>query len=104
MEKAAVSGFSQGLTLDRLPGGAMLEGKVQGEAVVLARRGEEIFAVGAACTHYGGPLSQGLFVGKEVRGPLHHACFSLRTGEALHAPAIDPIPCWRVERVGDRVF
>jgi apoptosis-inducing factor 3 len=39
-----------------------------------------------------------------LRCPLHHACFSLRTGEALRAPAFDPIPCWRVERIAERVF
>ena len=35
---------------------------------------------------------------------LHHACFSLRTGEALRAPALDPIPCWRVDHIDERIF
>ncbi len=35
---------------------------------------------------------------------MHHACFSLRTGEAVRAPALDPIDCWRVERAGDTVY
>ena len=39
-----------------------------------------------------------------VRCPLHHACFSLRTGEALRAPAFDPLPRWRVEIAGDKAF
>jgi NADPH-dependent 2,4-dienoyl-CoA reductase/sulfur reductase-like enzyme len=42
-------------------------------------------------------------VGDSVRCPLHHACFSLRTGEALRAPAFDNVGTWRVERVGDRI-
>jgi nitrite reductase/ring-hydroxylating ferredoxin subunit len=43
-----------------------------------------------------GPLRKGLVVGDTVALSWHHACFSLRSGEALRAPAIDPIPCWRV--------
>jgi 3-phenylpropionate/trans-cinnamate dioxygenase ferredoxin reductase subunit len=43
-------------------------------------------------------------VDDEVRCPWHHACFSLRTGEALRAPALDPIQCWRIEQAGEKIF
>jgi NADPH-dependent 2,4-dienoyl-CoA reductase/sulfur reductase-like enzyme/nitrite reductase/ring-hydroxylating ferredoxin subunit len=82
----------------------MLLGAAGDDDVLLIRRGDDLFAVGAYCSHYHGPLEQGLVVGDSVRCPLHHACFSLRTGEALRAPAFDPIACWRVERVGGNVF
>ena len=73
-------------------------GQVGKSKVLLARAGDEIFAVGALCTHYHGPLAEGLIVGDTVRCPWHHACFSLRTGAPVRAPALDPIACWKVER------
>ncbi len=81
----------------------MLVGRVGDNEVLLARRGDTFFAVGAHCTHYRGSLVDGLLVDDTVRCPLHHACFSLATGEALRAPALDPLPCWRVERRGETV-
>ena len=89
--------LSQGISLDQLADGKMLVGHVGGEDVLLVRRGQDIFAVGAHCTHYHGPLVDGLVVGDTVRCPWHHACFDLRTGEALEAPALSPIACWLVE-------
>ena len=83
---------------------SMISGQVDGEEVVVVRRGDEFFAIGAHCTHYGGPLADGLIAGDTLRCPWHHACFSLRTGEPLRAPALDPVSCWRVERVGNKIF
>jgi NADPH-dependent 2,4-dienoyl-CoA reductase/sulfur reductase-like enzyme/nitrite reductase/ring-hydroxylating ferredoxin subunit len=83
------------------PGGKLL-GHVGDEAVLLARLDSELVAVSARCTHYGGPLAEGVIDGDTVRCPWHHACFSLRTGEALRAPALDPVACWKVERRGEK--
>lgn len=104
MDKVDAPDFASGVAVDGVPDGGMIPGKVGREEVILARRGAEFFAVGANCTHYGGPLAKGLFVADEVHCPLHHARFSLRTGAVLRPPALDPIPCWRVERIGARVF
>jgi apoptosis-inducing factor 3 len=94
----------QGIALGDLPDGGMVAGHAGGEAVLLVRRGEDIFAVGAVCTHYGGPLAEGLVVGETVRCPWHHACFSLRTGVALRPPALNPVSCWRVARRDGTVY
>jgi NADPH-dependent 2,4-dienoyl-CoA reductase/sulfur reductase-like enzyme/nitrite reductase/ring-hydroxylating ferredoxin subunit len=102
-EKAKLNGpdLTQGVELSTIPDGTMLLGHAQGEPVLLARRGNEVFAIGAICTHYGAPLETGLLVDDTVRCPWHHACFSLRTGEALRAPALNPVSRWRVEEVRD---
>jgi NADPH-dependent 2,4-dienoyl-CoA reductase/sulfur reductase-like enzyme/nitrite reductase/ring-hydroxylating ferredoxin subunit len=96
--------LENGVPSTSISDGGKLIGTVDGEEVLLVRRGREFFAVGAHCTHYHGPLADGLVVNDEVRCPWHHACFSLRTSEALRAPALDPIQCWRVEQVGENVF
>src|SRR5215469_11159093 len=96
--------LGKGVSVERVADGSMVEGKVGDENVLLTRRGSQFIAIGAHCTHYGGPLAQGLIVGDEIRCPLHHACFSLKTGEALRTPAFDPIPCWRVEQVENTLF
>ena len=82
--------LSQGVPFGHLPDGSMF-GHVGDEAVLLARRDDEVFAIGAMCTHYGAPLDGGLLVDDTLRCHWHHACFSLRTGEALRAPALNPL-------------
>lgn len=104
-EQAALSGpdFGAGIALEDLGEGKLTLGHAQGEAVVLVRRGSEVLAISGSCSHYGGPLAEGLLVGDTVRCPWHHACFSLRTGEAVHAPALLPVASWVVETQGGKV-
>ncbi|MGH8273260.1 MAG: FAD-dependent oxidoreductase [Gammaproteobacteria bacterium] len=96
--------FATGVALADIPEGGMLAGHVGDAPVLLARVNGEVRAIGAKCTHYGGPLGEGLRVGDTVRCPWHHACFSLRTGEALGAPALDSVACWKVEVESERVY
>jgi len=93
-----------GVSIDALADGASLAGHVGDDSVLLARHGDEFFAIGATCTHYNGPLAEGLIVGDTVRCPWHHACFSLRTGEALRAPALSPVACWSTEFRDGKVY
>ena len=103
-DSAALVDLTAGVAIDRLAEGTMLAGQVGDEDVLLVRSGDEIFAIGAQCTHYHGPLAEGLVVDGTVRCPWHHACFNLRTGEALRAPALDPISCWRVEHSDGKAY
>jgi NADPH-dependent 2,4-dienoyl-CoA reductase/sulfur reductase-like enzyme/nitrite reductase/ring-hydroxylating ferredoxin subunit len=81
-----------------------LVGHVGDDDVLVVEAGSEIFAVGAHCSHYHGPLADGLVVGTSVRCPWHHACFDLRSGEAVRAPALSPVDCWKVEQRDGKIF
>ena len=104
MDNSGLPDFRTGIDIHDVADGSIVSGRVDSEEAILIRRGNAYFAVGAQCTHYHGSLASGLVVDDTVRCPLHHACFSLRTGAALRAPALDPIACWRVERIGEKIF
>ena len=102
--KPAGPDLSQGVALEALPQHGTIIGHVGDNEILLVCQGNEIFAVDAHCSHYHGPLAEGLVVDGTVRCPWHHACFDLRTGEALRAPALSPITCWSVEQRDSQVF
>jgi len=89
--------FTEGIELASVSEGEILRGHVDGEPAILIKHGDEAFALGAFCTHYGAPLADGLVAGDTVRCPWHHACFSMQTGEPLRPPALDPLQRWRVQ-------
>ena len=104
MAKVSGPDFSQGVPATDVKQGSPLLGHAGESAVLLANLGDAFSAVSAECTHYHGPLAQGLVVGESVRCPWHHACFSLRSGEVLAAPGLNPLQRWKVERDGDRLL
>jgi len=96
--------LSAGVPLDRLSDGGIVAGQVDGEDAILVSSGGKLYAVGASCTHYHGPLAEGLVADGTVRCPWHHARFDLASGEAVCAPALDALPCWRVEQQGSKAY
>ena len=96
--------LAKGVPYSSVPAGGMLAGHVDGAPVLLSRFEDGVHAVGGSCSHYGAPLGEGLVVDGEIHCPWHHACFSLRTGAALRAPAFTPLGRWRTEVVCDTVF
>src|SRR5215468_8426354 len=96
--------FEKGYETENVREGEMLLGHALGESVLVARRGDDLFAIGATCTHYGGPLAKGLMVDCTVHCPWHHARFDLRTGEAIAAPALNDVACYKIEKRGERFF
>jgi len=106
-EEKKLSGpdFTEGVSLTEFSDGGMLQGHTQGESILVARRARRyLLRYRPSCTHYGAPLAEGLMADDTVRCPWHHACFSLRTGEALRAPALDAVSSWRVEISGGKLF
>src|ERR1700722_12388765 len=104
-ERSPSSGpdLTQGVTLAEFLDGK-LAGHVGDQEVLLVHSTTGIFAVAAYCSHYHGPLAEGLVVGDSIRCPWHHACFDLRTGEAARAPALTSLAVWQVEREDNRIF
>jgi apoptosis-inducing factor 3 len=94
--------FKQGIPAADLKEGVPLAGVVDGDAVVLVRTGDRIHALGATCTHYGGPLAEGRVFGGAIHCPWHHACFDLETGRA-RGPAIAAVACWDVALAGGTI-
>ncbi|MGY4344171.1 nitrite reductase/ring-hydroxylating ferredoxin subunit [Bradyrhizobium sp. GM7.3] len=94
--------LSRGVTLAAFKDGKLL-GHVGEEDVLLVQAGSEIFAIEPTCSHYHGPLAEGLVVGDTIRCPWHHACFSLRSGEATRPPALNALALWEVSRDQDKI-
>src|SRR5215213_9557049 len=91
------------IDIRELADGGMVTRQAGDDTILIARRGEEYFALDAFCTHYHGPLAEGVIVGETIRCPWHHACFDLRSGAAVAAPAMRPLRAYDVTRDGDRL-
>ena len=85
--------------------GVLLQGMtIKGREILLARLGDSWSAIGNVCTHEHCLLSNGRIIGENVQCPCHGSMFSLRTGEAKHWPATDPVPVYPVTVNGGEVF
>jgi NADPH-dependent 2,4-dienoyl-CoA reductase/sulfur reductase-like enzyme/nitrite reductase/ring-hydroxylating ferredoxin subunit len=102
MDDSKPRDLRSGIPLRDLTDGAMVPGLVDGEEAIVLRADGALYALGGLCTHYHAKLCEGLLTGPVLRCPMHHARFDVRTGEAICAPALDALSCWRVEQVGDQ--
>jgi NADPH-dependent 2,4-dienoyl-CoA reductase/sulfur reductase-like enzyme/nitrite reductase/ring-hydroxylating ferredoxin subunit len=96
--------LSLGVAIADFPANGLLAGHVGEDAVLLVKSGADFYAIGATCSHYGGPLADGILVGETIRCPWHHACFALKTGTPLRPPALKDLACWRIERRDGRIY
>lgn len=68
--------------------------EVEGVPVLLYRDGTGVYAIGAVCSHAGGPLDEGQIRDVCVECPWHHSVFDLRDGRVIHGPATHPEPAY----------
>ncbi len=94
----------EGIAADNVGSEIPAVGHVDGKPVIVLRTKAGLRAVGGRCTHYGGPLGDGLSDGAQIHCPWHHAIFDLATGEAVGAPALDPIPVYLATERDGRVY
>jgi apoptosis-inducing factor 3 len=93
--------LSQGISLDQLADGKMLVGHVAEKTSYWCGGDRTFSRSGRIARTIMGHLPKD---GDTVRCPWHHACFDLRTGEALAAPALSPIACWPVEQRDAKIW
>lgn len=84
--------------------GSMLAAGAAGQAILVARIGGRVHAVGGRCPHAGGPLAEGALCGDTVICPWHKAAFSVATGALREPPAVDPLPRYATREAGGRIF
>ena len=103
-EPQGVDLAGEGVGEDSIREGEPVLGHAHGASIVLVRAGDEVFALDATCTHYGGPLAEGIFDGQCLRCPWHHAAFDVRTGSPARPPALQAVETYEVIRREGRVF
>jgi nitrite reductase (NADH) small subunit len=63
--------------------GARVVKSAHGDIAVFRNAEDEVFALRDQCPHKGGPLSQGIVLGKTVACPLHNWQIGLADGQAV---------------------
>ena len=91
----AIKDFTPAMADGDLPQDTLKRVEVKSQPVLLVRHGEQIFAVGAVCSHYGAPLEKGKLKGDCIECPFHYSLFSLADGRVKHGPSTSPLPAYQ---------
>jgi nitrite reductase/ring-hydroxylating ferredoxin subunit/uncharacterized membrane protein len=86
--------YTNAMALSDLPENQPKRVEVKGQPILLLRRGDKIYAVGAVCSHYGGPLEKGKLVDNSIQCPYHYSRFSLDSGVVKEGPSSSPLPAY----------
>ena len=74
------------------------------EDILLIKSGNQFYAYGNSCPHYGAPLTEGYVSGREITCPLHNARFSFRDGKMITPPALDDLTQYEISVKDDEVI
>jgi apoptosis-inducing factor 3 len=77
---------------------------VGGTDILLIRREDNVYAIGAYCTHNQAPLEQGVLHGDWIVCPWHNAYFDITTGDLHQPPGLDSLDRYPVRIDGDNVL
>lgn len=86
-----------------LQDGEMKEIELAGIKILLSRLEGKFYAIGGECSHYGGPLAEGVLCGEHVTCPWHQARFNVKTGDLVDPPALDAMTRFATRVEGDDV-
>ncbi len=89
---------------EELAEGKPISVKVGKSTVLIVRQGDNIHACGGKCSHYGGPLAEGLLMGDVITCPWHSARFDVRTGQMVSPPGLDDVGCYAVKVEDGEVY
>jgi nitrite reductase/ring-hydroxylating ferredoxin subunit len=89
--------FVKALELSKLALGTMAGVEIEGNQILLANLGGEVYAVDGICTHEESLLSRGFMIEERVVCQLHLSQFDLRTGEVYNPPALEPLRRYNVK-------
>jgi nitrite reductase/ring-hydroxylating ferredoxin subunit len=86
------------------PAGRIHPVEVAGEQMVIVCVDGEHYACAAICSHAHAYFDDGRIDGFELCCPLHAGRFDVRTGEATHRPAREPIRTYPLRRQGQEII
>jgi nitrite reductase/ring-hydroxylating ferredoxin subunit/uncharacterized membrane protein len=95
--------FTPTIALNELAENQPKRVEVKGQPIMLVRRGDKVYAVGAVCSHYGGPLERGEVVGNTIKCPVHYSRFALQDGRVKEGPSTAPVPAYDTQVVAGQV-
>ncbi len=90
--------------IDEVPEKGFITRSVGDTGVVLCRVKDALYAVENRCSHAFQTFDGGRLRGVRLMCPLHGACFDVRDGKALGAPASMPIRAFELKVENKRVL